>query len=167
VQKEETMMKLPILSAALALAVLAACSGDETKSVPTSECASGTKWVGDDDGSSRMHPGRDCVGCHAGNDGPNFTLAGTVFAADRQGDDCFGTGSVTVEITDANGAVFTLDTNEAGNFYTEAGIAMPFTAKVRSDAGERVMQTPQTSGACNTCHTATGANAAPGRILAP
>jgi mono/diheme cytochrome c family protein len=164
------MTKSLPLVVALTLAALAAfggCAGDETKSVPTSECASGTKWVGGNDGSERMHPGRGCVGCHASNDGPNFTLAGTVFGADGQADECFGVGGVTIEITDANGAVTTLTANEAGNFHTKAGIAVPFTAKVRSAAGERVMTTPQSSGDCNTCHSPQGRNGAPGRILAP
>jgi hypothetical protein len=151
----------------VACVALGACSGEETKSVPATECAAGTKWVGGDDGSSRMHPGRDCVGCHASSDGPNFALAGTVFAQDGQADDCFGAPGVTIEIIGADGAVLTLEANEAGNFYARDGVATPYTAKVRGAAGERAMQTPQTSGACNACHTAAGANGAPGRILAP
>ncbi|MCU0687511.1 MAG: hypothetical protein MUF34_35590 [Polyangiaceae bacterium] len=160
-------------SVAVALAVAAgtltlwACSGDETKSVPVSECAAGTRWVGDDEGSPKMYPGRDCVSCHAGNDGPNFTLAGTVFGAAGQDDDCFGVGGVSVEVTGADGVVTTLTANEAGNFYTDNAIAMPYTAKVRTPNGERAMQAAQSTGACNSCHTTTGANSAPGRILAP
>ncbi len=157
---------LTFVAGACALS-LWACSGDETKSVPVGECAAGTKWVGDDEGSSKMHPGIDCVGCHAGNDGPNFTLAGTVFGAAGQEDDCFGVGGVTVEITGADGVVTTLAANEAGNFYTQGGVAMPYTAKVRSSNGERAMQAAQSTGACNSCHTTAGANSAPGRILAP
>jgi hypothetical protein len=145
----------------------AACSSTEARSVPVSECDSGTKWVGDESASPRMHPGRDCTQCHASNHYPSYTLEGTVFGVQGQANDCFGLGDVTVEITDANGVTSELSTNEAGNFFTPKSVALPYRAKVRSADGERVMLTPQTTGSCNSCHTAEGVNGAPGRIIAP
>jgi hypothetical protein len=44
---------------------------------------------------------------------------------------------------------------------------LPFTAKVTFQGREIVMTTPQTDGDCNSCHTETGANGAPGRIKLP
>jgi cytochrome c553 len=75
-----------------------------------------------------------------------------------------------VTITDANGAVVDLVTNEAGNFFLraqDATLTMPIRARLAFDGGERAMATPQGTGACGSCHTQSGANGAPGRILAP
>jgi hypothetical protein len=44
---------------------------------------------------------------------------------------------------------------------------MPFRAKVVADGRERVMLMPQTNGDCNACHTESGKNGAPGRIVLP
>jgi hypothetical protein len=55
-----------------------------------------------------------------------------------------------------------LTTNGAGNFFTQASFVAPYTAElVRGGVVIAKKQTPQTSGACNTCHTTTGS---PGRI---
>ena len=75
---------------------------------------------------------------------------------------------VTVEITDVNGKVITTTTNAVGNFATNASFKAPYTARIYDAAGnERKMIKAQTSGDCNTCHTAAGLNNAPGRIVAP
>jgi hypothetical protein len=161
--------------ATAALLVLsAACSKDETESVPTTVCASGTRWIGEDEGSSKMHPGRDCIACHSReSDAPSFTFAGTVFSERSQANDCFGRAGTVVRIIDANGATFDMGANEAGNFYANRAVALPYTVELYRD-GEKVndMKTPQTSGACNSCHTAEGtsvggAEAPPGRITSP
>lgn len=124
-----------------------------------------------DEESPLMHPGGTCITCHAQNgEGPTFVIAGTVMAGSDDDTDCNGVDGVTVEITDANGAVTSLTTNSAGNFYLEAKdgtIAMPYTAKVKKGGKERAMTAMQSDGECGSCHTAEGANGAPGRILAP
>jgi hypothetical protein len=136
--------------------------------VDPSVCASGLQWVGGNDQSELMNPGEACISCHSQGEGPAFGAAGTVFVELHEGNDCYGAPEVTVEITDANGAVQRLATNEAGNFFTRASIAMPFSARIYDSSGaERRMVTPGTVGDCNSCHTQAGANAAPGRILAP
>lgn len=150
---------------------VAACEGGPSiDEVPVSECASGKKWSGGNAESPLMHPGRDCDGCHRSEgEGPRFAVAGTVYSLPDEPDDCFGVEGVDVEITDATGKVWLLETNEAGNFYlsASAGIEAPYMARVLDGDLERVMATAQTDGQCATCHTQTGANNAPGRVLAP
>ena len=46
-------------------------------------------------------------------------------------------------------------------------LELPFRAKVVFAGKERSMGTAQSTGDCNSCHTATGANGAPGRIVLP
>jgi hypothetical protein len=59
--------------------------------------------------------------------------------------------------------------NGSGNFYSaiDAGVLLPFTARVTYNGQTNIMTTPQTDGDCNTCHTEQGLNSAPGRILWP
>ncbi len=124
-----------------------------------------------------MHPGRACVDCHRSRGrGPLYTIAGTVYATGHDPDDCFGAdggGMAVVEITDATGAVTRLTPNaipvlgSAGNFFSSAAIATPYTARVLYQGRVRAMLTPQTSGDCNSCHTAAGTTGAPGRIALP
>ena len=143
--------------------------GTTTPPTPTSTCTSGTTWTGGNNGSASMTPGQACIGCHAaaGGEAPLFTIAGTVYPTANEPNDCNGIANVTVVITDANGQQLTLLTNKAGNFSSQAAITPPYQAKVVSGAKERAMMSSQTSGDCNTCHTATGVGGAPGRIMSP
>jgi len=95
-------------------------------------------------------------------------MAGTVMRSVKDKLLCAGVSGITVEITGADGSVFTMMTNASGNFFTGNQIAKPFTAKIRDAEGnERVMNTPQNETACASCHTLEGLNGAPGRIYAP
>lgn len=123
-----------------------------------------------------MDPGQPCVSCHANpqQGGPQLQIAGTVFPTGKVLDLCLPPASVSltqaqVVITDANGGIHTLAVTSAGNFWTADGdvISTPFAAKVVYQGKERVMVTPQTSGDCNACHTANGAQKAPGRVTLP
>jgi hypothetical protein len=136
---------------------------------PDDMCMSGTAWVGGESESTRMHPGGDCLGCHASRgEADEVVLGGTVFAGLNEPDDCFGVPGVVLQLTDADGTVHEVTSNSAGNFVLEeTAIAKPFTAKLLYEGRERMMATPQTELSCNSCHTETGANGAPGRILAP
>lgn len=165
-----------VLTAVFSFAVLAGCmdgGGDEAGGDPLTEvdemCMSGTAWVGGEVESTRMHPGRDCLGCHQSrNEADEVTLAGTVFGGLTEFDDCFGVEGVTLQITDANGGTIEVVSNTAGNFVLEnTAVATPYTAKLIYEGRERAMATPQTVLSCNSCHTVTGLNGAPGRILAP
>jgi len=137
-------------------------------------CTSGTYWTGGDEGSRSMRPGGTCIDCHDSGpkDGPPFALAGTVYPSAHEPDDCNGidaSSPAEVIVVDAEGRTFTMSVNSVGNFYyeTENAFAFPYRAKVVRDGRERVMVDEQTSGDCNACHTESGAEDAPGRIMAP
>jgi hypothetical protein len=103
--------------------------------------------------------------------GPDFSVAGTVYPTAHEPNDCNGvngsTTPTTVVITDTNNQTYKLPVNSAGNFYSTSNIATPYAAKVVQGTKERAMVQHQTSGDCNSCHTVSGANGAPGRIMAP
>ena len=85
--------------------------------------------------------------------------------------DCRGVPGVTVELLDADDVVFAAEvTNAAGNFFVRAEPGSSFqTFRVRLhwEGRTREMLGHVGSGDCNSCHTPTGANDAPGRIVAP
>ncbi len=139
-------------------------------------CPSGSFWSQGDRGSIDMHPGQACTACHTMlHRGPRATVAGTVFPTGHTADNCnaFAPASpipstVDIEITDAMGVVSHVSPNASGNFALIAfGFTLPYTARVIYMGRERTMLTPQTDGDCNTCHTQSGANSAPGRITLP
>ncbi len=132
-------------------------------------CSSNTQWTRGDRGSSSMHPGGACISCHAGSGGeaPAYAIAGTVYPTAHEPTDCNGAGGTTVVIVDAAGQTLNLTTNAAGNFYSNARLTLPYHAKIVSNGKERAMVASQTSGDCNSCHTVSGANGAPGRLMLP
>lgn len=140
-------------------------------------CTSGKTWMSGTAGSSIMEPGHACIDCHSKMGAPTFLVAGTVYPSAHEPDDCNGKSGISVVITDANGKVFTLPTNSAGNFACGkvarsgfpacVGLTMPYNAEVVANGVVRHMVGKQTTGDCNSCHTETGANSAPGRIMAP
>lgn len=133
-------------------------------------CSSNTRWTRGDHESPLMHPGRACIDCHASEgEGPRYTVAGTVYPTAHEPDDCNGTSSASVRvvITGADGRTTTLSVNQAGNFFARTSIAMPYRAKVVSVDKVREMKGAVESGDCNACHTLTGAEKAPGRVMAP
>lgn len=135
-------------------------------------CTSGQTWANGDKGPT-MQPGRACITCHESNgDNDIVQIGGTVYPTLRELDGCYGiAGGASVVITDASGKIYTLPVGPTGNFSLDAKdtarIAMPFRAKVVRNGVERHMGTPQSTGDCNSCHTETGRNGAPGRILVP
>lgn len=161
---------------ACAAALLLGCDSDdddhddggEIVEVSVDECHSGRKWIGGNEESRLMRPGGDCIGCHTAEDeGPRYLVAGTVYELPDEPDDCLGVEGVTVEITDADGAMWSLTTNEAGNFYISPGdgpIAMPYQAQIVLGQTVLPMATHQSEGSCASCHTQAGENQAIGRI---
>ena len=144
------------------------CSGPDL-GVPPQVCSTQAVNTGK---SELMEPGGTCIGCHESNDGPSFALAGTVMTALHDDTNCAGVGGVTVAITGADGMRVELVSNTNGNFTLARWPGtnlFPYTAEVSRDGVVGKMLTPrqQGQGDCNACHTATGASAAPGRILAP
>jgi mono/diheme cytochrome c family protein len=157
---------------------LISCGHDEDEDevgssavVPVEECASALKWTGGNAESPLMHPGGDCIACHAKEgDGPNYEVAGTVYQALAESTDCYGLEGITVELTDAEGTVHTMTTNASGNFFAKSGkssIVMPYTARLVMGDKEAKMVTPQSIANCAECHTAKGAAGASGRIVWP
>ena len=103
-----------------------------------------------------MEPGQDCVACHGSGEGPDFTIAGTVFAS-REAAESDGVRGVKVRVTDAGGRTVTIVSNEAGNFYLRDRLAFPL-QRVELERGGRVEQMPSEYlpldyGGCNRCHT--------------
>ncbi|HEV8550534.1 MAG TPA: hypothetical protein VGQ57_15925 [Polyangiaceae bacterium] len=140
-------------------------------------CTSDQHWTRGNEESANMHPGAACIDCHTSGgeeEGPRFTFAGTVFPTAHEPTDCNGLNggadSAEVVVVDANGTTFTMKVNSVGNFSYEArgaAVVMPYHAKVVVGGQERVMAEAQKSGDCNSCHTESGTQDAPGRIMAP
>jgi len=167
----------------LAVTCCAGCGGaDEPASAADpfngpSVCSSGQLRSINESEGEEMGPGRACIACHADsnaatgeNDAPIFAFAGTVYPTAHEPLDCIASQSAgaEIEITDAQGRVFTQVANHSGNFFDEPQqFSYPYRAKVRFQGRERSMAAPQVSGDCNTCHTERGDQAAPGRILLP
>ena len=119
------------------------------------DCVAGIEACEGDEGKN-MLPGANCIACHSyGNidDGPQFSIAGTIFE-DGAGTDGFK--GATIRIFDAAGNTFELTSNREGNFFTDDFIAFPINAEVEVDGAIRVMNDPIETGECNTCHTCEG-----------
>jgi hypothetical protein len=142
----------------------AACGDDTVEVVSKDVCYSEQRWVGGTRGSPEMFPGRDCVGCHIDNDGPSLAIGGTVYpyvidrplAFDVQsGKDCFGLEGATVRIEDADGQIFELVTNRAGNFFVEGNpndFEKPFFVELEMGNIKPRMTTAPRYGGCAHCH---------------
>lgn len=140
--------------------------GDSGTTTTTAVCTSGQYWTSGT--GSTMAPGEACQACHQKQGGPSFSFAGTVYATLHEPKDCKGDpGPVSVTVTDANNATVTVNVDSVGNFSSQTAIAAPFHVVVTDSNGTRTMYGSLTSGDCNSCHTPTGANNAPGRIMAP
>jgi hypothetical protein len=146
-------------------------AGNDTTYATPTVCTSNKMWTRGDHGSSSMRPGGACITCHSRDEGPSYSVAGTVYPTAHEPDDCNGSpsGSATVVITDATGATFNLSVNAAGNFYSRSRITPPYRAKVVSGSKVRAMSAAQTDGDCNSCHTEKGDSVTktPGRVMAP
>jgi hypothetical protein len=132
------------------------------------QCTSGARWKLGDQRSPLMYPGRACNACHESRiDTPRFEASGTVYPTGHEPDNCNGAVGASVTITDASGATFSAISNDAGNFMVDATIEFPIHATVMANGATRSMSGAVMTGDCNGCHTQTGAQAAPGRIVLP
>jgi hypothetical protein len=131
-------------------------------STPTQICTSGVYWSGLP--GPTMDPGDTCQSCHS-----TFQIAGTVYPTAHEPTGCIGAAGTgrSVVITGSDGRVQTLTLNSSGNFYSTQKVVFPFHAKVVSPTGERDMTASQSNGDCNYCHSPTGFDGAPGRIMLP
>lgn len=156
-----------VLVLGAAAALLVGCY--DVSYVSPDVCSSGLQWTaGDMSGSPVMNPGQACIDCHTSEgEGPKLSFAGTVFSRRSEADDCLGTSDAKVYVTGSDGKTIEMVPNEAGNFYSMLQVALPYTAILVANGQQEAMVTPQSSGDCNSCHTATGASGAPGRISLP
>jgi len=159
---------LRTLGAVAAIVGALGCSGPDL-GVPPQACSTQAVNAGK---SELMEPGGTCINCHASYEGPSFAVAGTAMSALHDDTNCAGVADVTVAITGADGMRVELTSNANGNFQLRSWPGtnlFPYTAEVSRGGAVSKMLTPRQEGQgdCNACHTATGANAAPGRIVAP
>jgi len=110
----------------------------------------------------RMDPGNACGGCHVAGHAPVFGAAGTLYES-VNGSVRGGLVDATVEITDRDGQVVSLVTNDVGNFYTPSILTPPLQVTISKD-GVAASMRDAPSGDCNSCH-ATGS--ARGRVHLP
>lgn len=170
----------------LAAAFLGGCGGASDPNaasatpdpfVGSSVCTSGVMSSINESEGPLMGPGRACVTCHADanaasgeSDAPIFAFAGTVYTSGHEPTDCVASDSegAEIEITDANGHVYTQTANAAGNFFDESPeFAFPYSAKIKYQGRERLMLEAQLIGDCNSCHSEKGDQLAPGRVVLP
>jgi hypothetical protein len=145
----------------------AADAGTSTNYNTPVVCTSG-QYNASSDSDSLMHPGGACNTCHASGEGPQFAIAGTVYPTAHEPSDCVGVSGAQIVVMDTAGNTqLTLTANASGNFHSSTPIKTPYRIKVLANGKERDMATPQTDGNCNSCHTVSGANGAPGRIMSP
>ena len=146
-----------------ALTVLVGCNTGNNNS----ECSTESYWTGGNSESPLMHPGDDCIECHSSGEGPEFQIAGTVMGDYTDTVDCNGVEGVTVRITDGDGTPHEMVTNAAGNFYTNETWPTPLSVELEFEGRTSHMVSSPASNDCMSCHTETGENAAPGRIVSP
>lgn len=108
-----------------------------------------------DEGPS-MRPGSDCLECHGGadaeEDGPPWTIAGTVYASEAGTGD--GVRGAAIHVTDATGRTVTLHSQAVGNFYLADGLTFPLRVSVERNGQTHEMPDPVRAGegSCNGCH---------------
>jgi hypothetical protein len=100
-------------------------------------------------GGELMLPGEDCLRCHDGRVGPQFTAAGTAFESIAGG---AGAPGVLVRITGADGAEVVVPSNAAGNFFAQVPIAFPARVQIEAAGEVHPMLAPIADGSCNRCH---------------
>jgi hypothetical protein len=124
-----------------------------------------------------MLPGENCLECHGGTalpgepatiaaprTAPPWTVAGTVFATEDGGG---GVAGARVHLRDAVGTTLTLESNAAGNFYTDALLVFPLRASVEFAGLVHEMEPDVAYGGCNACHRVPPRQDAPGRVAVP
>jgi hypothetical protein len=155
-------VKLPALP--LVLAGLAAACSDPVR-------AQAIAALGDEAPGVRpgpLHrPGQPCLVCHGGEQGPTFSVAGTVYA---RAESAVPVSRVTVELLDSEARSFKAITNCAGNFFVRPDEFLPHyplwitvaAADHRLDMESPVFR----DGSCASCHTDPKAPASAGHAYA-
>lgn len=128
----------------------------------------------------RIHnQGVSCITCHGDgkreSDEELIRVGGTIFTTLDASNYTAGASSHKIKLVFSDGTSSILkieDDNELiGNFFSSTAITKDFTAQVLSPSGTVVNSSSSTThkasgfGDCNSCHTASGKNGAPGRIV--
>jgi len=124
---------------------------------------------GDED-SITHNQGKDCIACHS-----NFTSAGTIFSKiDASDNDSSNVNdSYNIRLTSNTGVVVSFESGRGrGNKKIQSSLSSfdTFTAEV-VDASSKVVNSSNKNShtnsrfRCNTCHSKSGINGAPGRIV--
>lgn len=98
-----------------------------------------------------MLPGTACLRCHrpGGHARTVLTVAGTVFETAS----CpVGRPGVTVHVRDAFGQELALQSNAAGNVYSDAELRLPLRVSLSVGDRQADMTSPVPSGDCGACH---------------
>lgn len=101
--------------------------------------------------------GQDCMSCHqSGGRGDGwFVVAGTVYDAALSDPNPNGTIKLYEGPLDSGNLVRTIEVDGKGNFYTTENIDFGnglYTSVTSSNGNVKVMNSPITDGACNSCH---------------
>jgi len=110
--------------------------------------------------------GADCKSCHS-----TFGAAGTIYTSLGASTASSSTVAAnnSAKLTFADGSVLSMNVAKgSGNIYTTSTIAQTFTVSIINENGSVVKSSSThalSSTKCNTCHTSTGVNGAPGRII--
>lgn len=123
-----------------------------------------------------MRPGQNCLECHGGTplpgepptvlaprEAPRWTIAGTVFPSPGASA-VEGVAGALIHVVDANGQTLTLETNQAGNFYTAVALQFPLRVRLEYAGLSFEMEPDVPYGGCNGCHRLPPRQDAPGRI---
>jgi hypothetical protein len=96
-------------------------------------------------GSGVHNAGQACIACHLGNGGPDFTLAGTLSVPGG-----------TITVTDADGLVVEVVSQNNGNFYTSTALTFPVQVSASRCPDTAPMISAVAQGDCNSagCHAA-------------
>lgn len=147
---------------------------DPSAQTATTVCTSG-KTFNSRKEDANMNPGLPCIACHQKEERKAIVaVGGTVYPTLHEPDLCLGlpgdVDEAEVVITDAAGKETRLGVGANGNFSArtrDVRFTFPIRAKVVYGGRELEMKKEQSSGDCNSCHTESGTEGAPGRITLP
>ena len=103
--------------------------------------------------SGEHNAGQPCLACHGNGEGPDFSLAGTVYGSLGGGAPVVG---ATIHVTDADGVEYIAVSARNGNFWLREAITFPVQVRASACPSTQPMIAPSATGNCNAggCHDA-------------
>ena len=117
-----------------------------------------------------MNPGMPCIQCHASDEGPRFSIAGTVYPTIAEPDLCNGAASSSgaqVVITGADGRLLTLSPQWRGQLFLGNGGGHAVSREGRDGRGREGDDGRADVGRLQRLSYAGGRGRRPGRIVLP